>query len=259
MCLIALGWQAHPDFPLVVVANRDEFFERPTEAAHWWPDRPGLLAGRDQSAGGTWLGITRDGHFAALTNYRDPLKVRDDAQSRGALVVDALAYRDAQQAAEQIHARRADFNPFNLLVADRSRIFVVESESNRQHELEPGIHALSNHLLNSPWPKVEQARHRLGQALAGALDMDALAALLRDDRPAPDAALPSTGVSLTWERLLSSAFIRAPGYGTRSTTTITIDRQGECRFIEQTWDTTGQEARRQTHRFTITAGPDAGA
>jgi len=258
VCLIALAWQAHPDYPLVVVANRDEFFERPTEQAHWWPDRP-LLAGRDQSAGGTWLGITRHGHFSALTNYRDPGKIRDGAQSRGALVVDALARGDARQAAEEIHTRSSRFNPFNLLVADRSRLYVVESETNRVVELAPGIHALSNHVMNTPWPKVERARAGLKEALTKPLDLDALAGILRDDRPAPDAVLPSTGVSLEWERLLSSSFIRAPGYGTRSTTTIAIHRDGQCRFMEQTWDATGQESARRTEDFTITTDASAGA
>lgn len=259
MCLIALAWQAHPDFPLVVVANRDEFFDRPTEPAHWWSDPPHLLAGRDQNAGGTWLGLTRDGHFAALTNYRDPGKVRNGAQSRGALVVDALAWRNAGRAAEDAHARSDVYNPFNLLVADRSSLYVVESEAGRPRELEPGVHALSNHLLNTPWPKVEQARNRLTRSLTDTLDMDALAGILRDDRPAPDAALPRTGVSLAWERLLSSSFIRAPGYGTRSTTTIAIHRDGRCRFMEQTWDTAGQESSRRAEDFRITTDASADA
>jgi len=251
VCLIALGWRAHPDYPLVVVANRDEFFERPTQAAHWWQDGPELLAGRDLSAGGTWLGVTRDGRFAALTNYRDPSRVSATARSRGRLVLDALIDGNARAAAEAAHSQRSEFNGFNLLVADREALYVVESESGRIHAVDAGIHALSNHLLDTPWPKVERARRQLGVALSAPLDLDALPGLLRDDRPAPDATLPNTGVSLAWERLLSSCFIRAPGYGTRSTTTIAIHRHGECHFIEQTWDETGREAGRVAQRFMI--------
>jgi uncharacterized protein with NRDE domain len=253
MCLIALAWQAHPDYPLVVVANRDEYFERPTEAAHWWPERPDLLAGRDRQAGGTWLGLRRDGRFAALTNYRDPQRQRADADSRGALVLDALEPAQAEAAARQVHAARARFNPFNLLVADRQGLWVVESESGRCSPLPAGVHALSNHLLDTPWPKVRRARERLQAALCADDVAESVAGLLRDDRPAPDAELPDTGIALAWERLLSSSFIRAPGYGTRSTTTVLVHRDGGCRFIEQTWDDTGHERSRVDERFALSA------
>ena len=249
MCLIALAWQVHADYPLIVVANRDEFFARPTAPAHWWNEAPGLLAGRDLSAGGTWLGVTRGSRFAALTNFRDPQRNRDNAASRGALVVEALRSADPAAAAARMLDRRADYNPFNLLIRDGDSLLVVESEAGRIEHLAPGIHGLSNHLVDTPWPKVRRACERLRQSLAQLPVIDPLLGTLRDDRPAPDAELPDTGIPLPWERMLSSGFIRAPGYGTRSTTAVLVDRHGNGRFVEQRWDEDGQESGRTDERF----------
>ncbi len=251
MCLIALAWRAHVDYPLVVVANRDEHFDRPTAPAHWWDDAPDLLAGRDLRSGGTWLGMTRSGRFAALTNFRDPQRIRLDAASRGALVVDALRGADPAAASARMLARRDDYNPFNLLIFDGESLLAVESEANRIVRLTPGVHGLSNHLVDTPWPKLACARERLIRALAHLPTIGPLLGTLRDDRPAPDAALPDTGIPKTWERMLSSCFIRAPGYGTRSTTTILVDRHGQCRFIEQSWNSDGQESGRTDELFSI--------
>lgn len=254
MCLIAVAWQHHPDFPLVVVANRDEFFARPAAPAAWWRDTPELLAGRDLSAGGTWLGVSRSGRFAALTNFRDPASLRDDARSRGELVVNSLtATAPADSLAAEVCARRGEYNPFNLLIHDGESLAIVESHAARSRVLPAGIHALSNHLLDTPWPKVQQARQTLEAALDGLPAHEHLLDALRDDRPAPDADLPATGVSLEWERLLSSCFIRAPGYGTRCTTVVTVGRDGICRFTEQRWDEAGAPAGQSREIFRIQA------
>jgi len=252
MCLIVVAWQAHPDYPLVVAANRDEFLARPAVPAHWWCDAPRLLAGRDLEAGGTWLGVTRDGRFAALTNYRDPSQRRPGAPSRGALVREALAGTDDAIATLQAIAHvSGDYAGFNLLVGDGTRLAIHESTTGAVRELEPGVYGLSNHLLDTPWPKVRRARERFTAALAQLPGDDALLALLRDDSPAPDHHLPATGVSPEWERWLSSAFIRAPGYGTRCSTVLSVRRDGAVALREWSWDERGELASEVLHRFRI--------
>lgn len=251
MCLILVAWRAHPDYPLVVAANRDEFFARPAAAAAWWAG-DAIFAGRDLEAGGTWLGFGRSGRFAGLTNFRDPARMRSGTPSRGALVADFLAGNESTATAlARLKDEGQRYNAFNILVSDGETLGIYESESGAAHLLEPGVHALSNHLLDTPWPKVKAGKSRLSRALAALPDDTPLRELLRDDRPAPDAELPRTGVSLAWERMLSSAFIRAPGYGTRCSTVITRDRHGWARFTESTWNEVGTETGRVVEDFQI--------
>lgn len=261
MCLIVFAWQAHPDYPLVVAANRDEYLARPAAPAHWWVDAPELLAGRDLEAGGTWMGLTRGGRFAALTNYRDPSRHIAGAPSRGALVREALEdVRPAPATLQAVQASAGNYAAFNLLVGDADRLGVLESTTGGLRMLEPGCYGLSNHLLDSPWPKLVKTR----AALAGKLEAlptsgpaaateDALVAgllgLLRDPAPAPDPHLPATGVSLEWERWLSPAFIRAPGYGTRCSSVVLRDRKGRTRLVEWTWNADGELRSRVEHAF----------
>lgn len=252
MCLILLAWQAHPDFPLVVAANRDEFFTRPAAAAAWRPEHPSILAGRDLEAGGTWLGVTRGGRFAGLTNFRDPQRQRDGRPSRGQLVTDFLASAESTASAlERLRHEGSRYNAFNLLVSDGESLGIYESESGAAHILPPGLYALSNHLLDTPWPKAVAGKSRLGKALGALPDTAQLEALLRDDRPAADASLPRTGVSLAWERMLSSAFIRAPGYGTRCSTLIRQDRHDAMQVVEISWNDVGAETGRIVETFRI--------
>ncbi len=253
MCLIVIAWRTHARFPCLVAANRDEVHERPTAPAHWWTDHPDILAGRDLSAGGTWIGVTRAGRFAALTNYRDPEQKRPEAPSRGALVT-AFLDSSACVAEGLQHLRRvgADYNGFNLLFSDGERLGVYESVRGEGRELGPGIFGLSNHLLDTPWPKVTTLKSRLLDVLDDWTDEKAVLALMRDEQPAPDEHLPRTGISLEWERLLSSAFIRAPDYGTRSTTLIRIDAGRHVCFDEWSWDPAGEQTGRVSQRFTIT-------
>lgn len=260
MCLVVFAWRVHPRYPLVLAANRDEFFQRPAAPAHWWTDAPDLLAGRDLEAGGTWMGFNRNGRFAALTNYRDPSRHIAGAPSRGALVREAL--EDAAPPARTLEAMRdkaAGYAAFNLLVGDGERLGVLESTTGTIRMLAPGSYGLSNHLLDTPWPKLRKARSGLAQALDAlptqaprATEDDLVATLLglmRDPMPAPDPHLPATGVSLEWERWLSPAFIRAPGYGTRCTSVILRERGGRTRFIEWTWDVDGALRSRVEHLF----------
>ncbi|MBN8441800.1 MAG: NRDE family protein [Thauera sp.] len=252
MCLIALAWRTHPDFPLVVVANRDEYLDRPAVPAHWWQDANDLLAGRDLEAGGTWMGVTRSGRFAALTNYRDPSRRHTAAPSRGKLVRDALeSRRDTASTLHDIAADSTRYAGFNLLVSDGDALGIHESTTGAVRLLEPGIYGLSNHLLDTPWPKLARARSRLAELLPALPDEDGVLALLRDDTLVADHELPQTGVSLEWERQLSPAFIRAPGYGTRCSSLILARADGRIRFHEWTWDADGELRSEVSHHFRL--------
>ncbi len=244
MCLILLAWHAHPDFPLVVAANRDEHFSRPTETARFWPGASSLLAGRDVQAGGTWLGITREGRFAALTNYREPENgsIISETSSRGRLVSNFLS--GTQSAADylaNLAAHSGDYRAFNLLCGTLTDGLLHYSnraeapESTVMQPLAPGIYGLSNSLLDVSWPKVADGKSAMARALAQLPRNEALFRLLRDETMHDDAKLPRTGVSLEWERVLSAAFVRAPHYGTRSSTVLTFDRRDYITFDEQTF------------------------
>ena len=252
MCLILVVWRAHPRYSCLVAANRDEFHARPAAPAGWWPHRPQILAGRDLTAGGTWLGLTRTGRFAALTNFREPEQRRAQAPSRGTLVT-SLLESDATVAEGLAKLRDvgADYNGFNLIFSDGERLGIYESVRGVGRELHPGIYGLSNHLLDTPWPKVENAKGRLQAALDRSSDTAPLLEVLRDDRPAPDAQLPRTGVSLEWERLLSSAFVRAPDYGTRCSTIIRIEPAGRAYFDEWSWNSVGADIGRISLQFEL--------
>lgn len=252
MCLIAFAWRVHADFPLVVVANRDEYLDRPAMPAHWWQDSPDLLAGRDLEAGGTWMGVARNGRFAALTNYRDPSRRHTNAPSRGALVRQALEQDEGTLATLQaVAAESVRYAGFNLLVSDGETMGIHESTSGSVRLLEPGVYGLSNHLLDTPWPKLSRARRLLAECLPSLPAEEDVLALLCDRTVAADDDLPRTGVSLEWERLLSSTFIHAPGYGTRCSSLVTIDRQGRAQFKEWTWDETGALRSQVRHDFRL--------
>lgn len=240
MCLIAFAWQSDPRWKLVVAANRDEWRERPAEPAAWWPDHPRLLAGRDLQAGGTWLGVTAEGRFAALTNFRDPSDKRPGAPSRGELVTRYLLGHEKPEAFLAGLAQRAKaYAGFNLLAGDGETLFVLCSREPEPRAIEPGVHALSNHRLDEPWPKVRRAREAMAQALADADPEARLFGLLGDAAPAADGELPDTGVGLAWERRLSPPLILGPDYGTRASTVVRIGWDGTVRFEERTRDEAG--------------------
>jgi uncharacterized protein with NRDE domain len=252
MCLILVVWRKHPQYPCLIAANRDEFHNRAAEPAHWWHDRPQILAGRDLVAGGTWLGITRTGRFAALTNYRSLQQKRADAPSRGGLVTDALGSQgSAEDELTGLHRMGPAYNGFNLIFSYAQQLAVHESVPGVGRVLAPGIYGLSNHVLDTPWPKVERAKARLHALLDQSIDPSSVLEFLRDDRPARDEDLPGTGMSLEWERLLSSAFIRGSDYGTRCSTVIRIDQRGKVYFDEWTWDAAGSDSGRASFHFQV--------
>jgi uncharacterized protein with NRDE domain len=245
MCLIALAFRVHEGFPLVVAANRDEWRDRPTAPLAFWADQPAILAGRDLSAGGTWMGVTRSGRFAAVTNYRDPSERRTMPRSRGALVIDALLSLDAPEAFLG-SLRPSDYAGFNLLVGDERRLFYYGSREGEVREVAPGVHALSNHLLDEPWPKVLQARTAMAQT---PLDDARIFTMLSDTKLAPDAELPDTGVGLEWERRLSPPLITGDDYGTRASTLLRMSDAGSIHIEERTRDGAGTVVRAAVYDF----------
>ena len=239
MCLIVFGLHAHPRYSLVVAANRDEFVARPSEPAGFWPGHDGLLAGRDLAAGGTWMGVTRSGRFAALTNFRDPRAFDPTAPSRGEVVVRFLAATEGPVAhLRRLAADGSRRNGFNLLAAAGSRLAWYSNASGELREVEAGVHAVSNALLDTPWPKVRRSAAHLTRILGreDEVDPEELFALLAKREPAPDGELPDTGVGLVAERLLSSPFIAAPGYGTRGSTLLLVTPAGRATLLERRFD-----------------------
>ena len=238
MCLILFAYERHPRYRLVLAANRDEFYGRPTAPVHFWDGAPDLLAGRDLKGGGTWLGVTRSGRFAAITNYREPDFHEKDAPSRGALVTDFLRGQDDPAVyLEKLAFSAARYNGFNLIVGDMDALGYFSNREGTVRMLAPGVYGLSNHLLDTPWPKVERGKAFLEAHLRGEdVDDAALLDALNDPAQAPDDALPDTGVGLAWEQALSPLFIRSPDYGTRSSSVLLISHDGEVTFAERTFE-----------------------
>lgn len=242
MCMIVLAYRVHPQFPLVVAANRDEFHERPTTQAGFWNDHPEILAGRDLECMGTWMGVTRRGRFAAVTNYRDPTGPADGAASRGTLVSRFLAEgAPAGRFMEGIATQSGAYRGFNLLASDGKDLFYYSNRSGPPARLEPGVYGLSNHLLDTPWPKVEAARKRLEQSLLPAPAAEPLLALLADTTLAAENDLPKTGVAPERERMLSAARIVSSTYGTRSSTVLMQDAQDRLLYAERSYGPDGAE------------------
>lgn len=238
MCLIVVGWQSHPDFPLVVAANRDEFYARTTRQAERWPDAPQVIGGLDLEAGGSWLGITENGRFAAVTNVREPGMVKGE-RSRGKLIRDfLLSGSDAGTFAETIDG--SSYSGFNLLVGDGKTLSYCSNRDGKPRDLPPGIYGLSNHLLDSPWPKLVKARQAFALAMQKLPDEDAFFTLLADRDIVADANLPQTGVPLPWERLLSAVFVESETYGTRASTLAWQRSDGTVRLHERSFGPNGR-------------------
>lgn len=254
MCLLAVAWQHHPELPLVVAGNRDEFHGRATRPAAFWPDAPQVLAGRDEQAGGTWLGMTRDGRFAAVTNVREPAAAAG-IRSRGELTADFLAGKDsAAAAAQRAVAEGAAYSGFNLLLGDgRDLYYASNRDPGSPRRLEPGIHALSNHLLETPWPKLLRLREKLREALAGPVTTEVLLAMLEDRRPAPPERLPDTGLPPELERRLSAPFVVGEEYGTRSSTVVLAGRD-RIDFRERRFAPDGRASGESPFAFTLESG-----
>jgi len=266
MCLIVFAWQLNPAFPLIVVANRDEFHQRATAPSGFWLEHPDVLAGRDLVAGGTWMGVTRQGRFAAITNYRDPNLTRPAARSRGELPLAFLTGSDTPADFFRGVADTAeDYAGFNLLAGagDQLWYFSNSTRAQRPQALAPGLYGLSNARLNTPWPKLELARSRLAPLLdSPKLTHDALRQAVSDRRLADKDDLHPLGLRDAMDRQLSAQFIVTREYGTRSTTSFWLQHTANTEDLMASWeelsfDPIGHEAGRQTVTFSCAALPQA--
>ena len=251
MCLILFGYRQRDDYPLVLIANRDEYYARPTQSAHWWQDAA-VFAGRDLEAGGTWLGVGRSGRLAAVTNVREPGGMQAGKRSRGELTRAFLAGSDAATAyLEAIAARAAEYAGFNLLLGDIDELWFYSNRGGGMQRVVPGVYGISNGSFDEPWPKLSSAKTELAGLLAGDIDTASLMDILTDHRIAADHELPSTGVPLDVERMLSSRFIRSPDYGTRACTVLLVGADGRIDFSEQNFGVQGEPGELVEESFTI--------
>ena len=237
MCLIVFANNILDDYKLIFAANRDEFYDRPSEQADFWKEHPDLLAGKDLQAGGTWMGITKQGRFAAITNFRDLKNHRTDAPSRGNLTLDFLVNDfTPEEYYNKFKPSLNNFNGFNLIIGNVDKLYYFSNKTEGIQKLEPDIHGISNAILDTPWPKVEKSKRQLKNLIEQKnIHPWEILNLLDDTSLAKDEELPDTGVGLELERMLSPIFIKSEKYGTRSSTIVTVDKHNNVRFVEKTY------------------------
>lgn len=261
MCLILVSYDQHPDYKLIFAANRDEFYDRPTRPLAFWEDMPEIIAGRDMKGNGTWFGVDRTGRFAAVTNYRDPAQNLPHAPTRGALVSDFItASETARTYMQKIASVGQHYNGFNLLIGDRSGVWYYSNRGNDIQKLKPGLFGISNHLIETPWPKVKKGKAELQDLLSAQKDInyEDLLKILADQSVPPDKTLPDTGVGIEWERILSPLFITSKVYGTRSSSVLLVKRNGRVIFVERTFIPEANGAMKQeTRKFSFTTSREA--
>lgn len=238
MCLILFAHKVHPNYKLVVAANRDEFYQRPTKPADYWEENQNILAGKDLEAGGTWLGVTKKGRISLLTNYRDLKNIKSDAPSRGHLVSDFLSSDiDAGQYLNDLAGKGDLYNGFNIICGDWDNLHYYGNYQKGVHKIAPGVHGLSNALLDTQWPKVVKGTEGLGKVMHSKdIDPDQLFELLYDDQTAVDEQLPDTGVGYDREKMLSPLFIKSEQYGSRCSTVLLVDQNDKVTFVERTYN-----------------------
>ncbi len=252
MCLIVFAYECHQKYRLILAANRDEYFVRPTRPAEYWPEHPSVLAGRDLQSGGTWLGLTRCGRLAAVTNYRDPRWIVPNPLSRGLLVADYLTGDlSPERFLAEVKSRGHLYQGFNLLLGDLSKLFYYSNRDDAIRIVATGVHGLSNHLIDTPWPKVAAAKSRLQSLLEkGSENPEDYYAILTDRNVFPDHGLPETGVGIELERRLSPIFVSDRSYGTRFSTLIFIDRKNRAKFLERSYGP--HDTIKETTEFSLT-------
>lgn len=240
MCLILFALNQHPEYKLILAANRDEFFNRSTLFANFWTDNNLILAGRDILSQGTWLGLNKNGRFIAITNYRDPKIVRDNAKSRGELSKNFLVQnQNISDFLAEISKNKNKYNGFNLLLSEDSfdTLYHYSNVSHQTTQINSGIHGLSNHLLDTPWPKIESAKMEISKIIkTKSIDVYKIVEMLRNEKEAPNNLLPDTGISCDLEKKLSPVFISMKGYGTRCSTVILIDKSNNLKFLEVSYN-----------------------
>ena len=243
MCLILFAYKIRPGKKLILAANRDEFFSRPTAAMDFWQDNPSILAGRDLKEKGTWLGMDRSGRFAAITNYRDPASMKNNPPSRGKIIKDYLTSdNSAADFLEKLQEQADSFNGFNLVLSDTESLFWFSNKGGKPKKLSPGIYGLSNHLLNTPWPKIKKGKKALEKIVLNKekLSTEDLFHLLENREIPDDSELPDTGVGIEWERILAPIFINSKSYGTRSSSVIMTNNDGHALIAERGFNGKGE-------------------
>ncbi|MEM7549858.1 MAG: NRDE family protein [Bacteroidota bacterium] len=236
MCLIIFAWKKHEDYKLVLTANRDEFYDRPSERIHFWKEHPEILAGKDLKEGGTWMGVTKGGRFAALTNYRDPKNIKEKAPTRGNLVLDFLkGTQTPKHYLSSLQYRADDYNGFNLLAGDGEDLYYYSNYAIDVQKIEPGVYGLSNSLIDGPWPKVEMGKKRLESSIhKKEPNKDELFDHLFDPKIYSDDELPDTGIPLEWERAVSAMHINKENhYGTVNSTVLLWNSNDEISYMER--------------------------
>ncbi|MFV2030959.1 MAG: NRDE family protein [Gammaproteobacteria bacterium] len=252
MCLILFALHQQDEFPLIVIANRDEYYARPTETAHWWGDEPNIFAGRDLKAMGTWMGVNRSGRFAAVTNVREPGAGTPALLSRGDLPRGFLSSNEPVDSyLERIGSDANAYAGFNLLLGDSNGLRFYSNRQADTLSITPGIYGISNGKFDEHWPKLESGKAALAEALRQGIDDESLMRILTDDAPAQDHALPKTGVPLDIERMLSSRFIRSPDYGTRACSVVRFSRGRQISFVEQNFGSAGEIDIKVSEEFQI--------
>ena len=245
MCLIAFSYKTHPHYKLIVAANRDEFYQRPTRKAQFWTEEglPNILAGKDLKANGTWMGVSKTGKWGALTNYRDPSNIKENAPTRGDLVLDFFkSGLSEQEYLQEIQKKAEEYNGFNLLIGNKDSVFHFSNENNLITEVKPGIHGVSNALLDTNWPKLDHAKKALTEVTSKEdFSKEGLFNILTNSETAPDDKLPSTGIPYEWEKAVSSIFIKTDNYGTLCSTLLLVDYDSNAEFTERRYDSSTGE------------------
>ena len=260
MCILFIANNQRDDFPLIIAANRDEFYARPTAPSHFWKSHPELLAGQDLQADGTWMGVTKQGRIAALTNIRDPRNNRDDAISRGELVANWLKDNnsedpavDAKRYEQAIQQSRQQYNGYNLVFGHVNALQVYNNANNTTHAIGKGVYGLSNADIVTHWPKVTQGINALNDYISNAdkICHETLFNILKCEQKAPDERLPNTGISYEWEKALSSIFIHTPEYGTRTSTILLLDRHNRITWKERCFSNSGNATETREFSFSV--------
>lgn len=252
MCLIAFAIDQHPDYPFILIGNRDEFYARDTAPLHWWDNHQDVLGGRDLEAGGTWLAMSRQGKIAAVTNYRDPKNEVKGRKSRGGLPVNYLiSDQRPQKYLSDLHKSDDIYNGYNLLVGYPDELWHYSNYEEKFNQAESGVFAISNGLLDSPWPKVRKIREGLRERLEGQIYPEKFLDLLMDREEAPEEILPDTGIGIEWEKKISMACIRLEKYGTNCSTVILIDKNDEVTYYEKTYAVGPKKAGERIEKFRI--------
>jgi len=254
MCLIFLSLNNHPQYKLIIAANRDEFYKRQTAPAHFWKDHAEIIGGRDLEASGTWMGMNKNGRIAMVTNYRDPVNINAKAPSRGKLVSDFLLNDlSAKDYLEEISQKGELYNGFNLIVGEVDDLWYYSNYKDGVERISRGVHGLSNHLLDTNWPKVFRGKEKFNEQLqAKKVESTNLFEFLYDEQQAPVDQLPNTGIGLEREKALSSMFIKTKGYGSRCSTVVLIDKENRVSYSERVYDIETFEYKTQSFEFAIT-------